>query len=156
MNKIEWDHPQNPYDSFMVQASAGSGKTYQLSKRFLHLVASGAHPSQILTITFTVKAANEMRSRIINEASKLMVERAEQEAFDAQMRQFHSMNKLSLTEDSYKVKPVLTAREVAKSSKSAAPSWVSGMATHMGLVPKRASLPPNGATKGAWSITLAK
>ena len=119
MNKIEWDHPQNPYDSFMVQASAGSGKTYQLSKRFLHLVASGAHPSQILTITFTVKAANEMRSRIINEASKLMVERAEQEAFDAQMQQFHSMNKLSLTEDSYKVKPVLTAREVAKSILSA-------------------------------------
>ncbi|MFK7824002.1 MAG: UvrD-helicase domain-containing protein [Oligoflexales bacterium] len=119
MNKLEWDHPQNPYDSFMVQASAGSGKTYQLSKRFLHLVASGAHPSQILTITFTVKAANEMRSRIISEASKLLVDRSEQEAFDAQILQFHRMNKLAFADESYIVKPVLSACEVAKSILSA-------------------------------------
>ena len=119
MTELSWDHPQNPYDSFMVQASAGSGKTYQLSKRFLHLVASGAQPSQILTITFTVKAANEMRSRIISEASKLMVDEQEQKAFDLQMQQFHSMNKRSLEGDAYKVKPLLSAREVAKSILSA-------------------------------------
>ena len=35
-------HPQNPYNSFIVSASAGCGKTYQLSRRFLFLVAAGA------------------------------------------------------------------------------------------------------------------
>lgn len=119
MIELPWDHPQNPYDSFMVQASAGSGKTYQLSKRFLHLVASGAQPSQILTITFTVKAANEMRSRIISEASKLMVDKNEQEAFDQQMLQFYRMNQAAYREESYELKPVLSALEVAKSILSA-------------------------------------
>ena len=33
MNSI---NPQDPYESFIVQASAGSGKTYQLSHRFLY------------------------------------------------------------------------------------------------------------------------
>lgn len=115
MTELQWDHPQNPYDSFMVQASAGSGKTYQLSKRFLHLVASGAHPSQILTITFTVKAANEMRSRIISEASSLLVDHNEQVAFDAQMQQFYRMNQQVKANESIRIKPVLSAREVAKS-----------------------------------------
>lgn len=64
--------PQNPYISCIVQASAGSGKTYQLSRRFLNLVAAGAEPSKILTITFTKKAAQEMRGRIIKEASELL------------------------------------------------------------------------------------
>jgi hypothetical protein len=62
---------QNPYQSFIVQASAGSGKTYQLSRRFLYLVASGADPAHILTLTFTVKAANEMRARILADAAAL-------------------------------------------------------------------------------------
>lgn len=82
------EHPQNPYQSFLVQASAGSGKTFQLSKRYMHLIASGAQPSSILTITFTVRAAAEMRSRIISEAGALLVNREEQRDFDRQMSFF--------------------------------------------------------------------
>ena len=47
-----------------LEASAGSGKTYALSVRYIALLFLGAKPSSILTLTFTNKAAAEMKSRI--------------------------------------------------------------------------------------------
>jgi ATP-dependent helicase/nuclease subunit A len=82
-NKSASVDPQNPYESFIVSASAGSGKTYQLSKRFLHLVAAGAPPSGILTVTFTKKAASEMRARILSEAARLIGDGGFQKEFSA-------------------------------------------------------------------------
>jgi ATP-dependent helicase/nuclease subunit A len=63
--------PFNPWASYLVEASAGSGKTWQLSRRFLALVIAGADPTTILTVTFTRKAAAEMRERIIRDAVRL-------------------------------------------------------------------------------------
>ncbi len=48
----------------VVTAGAGSGKTRTLVARYLSLLADGLKPDKVVAITFTEKAANEMRSRV--------------------------------------------------------------------------------------------
>lgn len=57
--------------SLVIEASAGSGKTYQLVNRLVQLLINGANPAHIVAITFTRKAAAEMQARLQERLYKL-------------------------------------------------------------------------------------
>ncbi len=59
--KIAIETLQGP---LLILAGAGAGKTKTISHRILNLIKNGVHPSKILAITFTNKAAKEMRDRV--------------------------------------------------------------------------------------------
>ncbi|MEI7611397.1 MAG: UvrD-helicase domain-containing protein [Betaproteobacteria bacterium] len=56
----------NPAHSVVVEACAGSGKTWLLASRIVRLLLAGVAPGEILAITFTRKAAREIEERVVD------------------------------------------------------------------------------------------
>ncbi len=56
--------------SFIISSPAGSGKTEKLARRYISLIADGGEVERVLAITFTEKAASEMKQRILNILSR--------------------------------------------------------------------------------------
>ncbi len=91
-----------------LKASAGSGKTFALSVRFLALLFKGANPSEILTLTFTKKATAEMKERILDYLKILQKENLESEEKEK------SQNILKELEEKYHLKPDLVRNSAQK------------------------------------------
>ena len=60
----------------MILASAGSGKTYALTNRFVQLLANGAAPERIVALTFTRKAAGEFFDEILRKLAQAAADEA--------------------------------------------------------------------------------
>ncbi|MCQ2881779.1 RecB-like helicase [Helicobacter pylori] len=90
-----------------LKASAGSGKTFALSVRFLALLFKGANPSEILTLTFTKKATAEMKERILDYLKILQQENLESEKEKSQ-------NILKELEEKYHLDPDLVRNSAQK------------------------------------------
>ncbi|WQV23803.1 RecB-like helicase [Helicobacter pylori] len=90
-----------------LKASAGSGKTFALSVRFLALLFKGANPSEILTLTFTKKATAEMKERILDYLKILQKENLES-------GKEKSQNILKELEEKYHLDPSLVRNNAQK------------------------------------------
>jgi ATP-dependent helicase/nuclease subunit A len=78
----------SPSHSAVVEACAGSGKTWLLVSRMIRLLLAGAAPSELLAITFTRKAAQEMTDRLHEWLQLLALED------DATVREFMRMREI--------------------------------------------------------------
>jgi ATP-dependent helicase/nuclease subunit A len=68
------DFAVDPREHVVLEASAGTGKTRVLVDRYVRLIEAGVDPKHILAMTFTRKAAAEMRDRVVTELRRQATE----------------------------------------------------------------------------------
>ena len=92
-----------PHGAFLIAAGPGTGKTFTATERFCWLVEQGVAPEQILTVTFSDRAAEELRVRITNELTARRPELGPQGLDGSWIGTFHGVCARLLDEYAYLV-----------------------------------------------------
>src|SRR2546427_6179173 len=92
-----------PAGAFLIAAGPGTGKTFTATERFCWLVEQGIAPDQILTLTFSDRAAEELRLRITAELGARRPDLATQQLDGSWIGTFHSVCARLLDEFAYLV-----------------------------------------------------
>ena len=92
-----------PQGAFLIAAGPGTGKTFTATERFCWLVEQGIAPDQILTVTFSDRAAEELRVRITNELAARRPDVGTRALDGAWIMTFHSVCARLLEEYAYLV-----------------------------------------------------
>jgi ATP-dependent helicase/nuclease subunit A len=79
------DPPQPSFPNLIIRASAGTGKTFALSNRYLSLLAAGVEVQEILASTFTKKGAGEILDRIISRLSNAALNKTAAEKLSSEI-----------------------------------------------------------------------
>jgi len=92
-----------PQGAYLIAAGPGTGKTFTATERFCWLIEQGAAPDQILTVTFSDRAAEELRRRITDELSARRPDLGTRALDGAWIGTFHSVCARLLDEFAYLV-----------------------------------------------------
>ena len=118
----------------LIFAGAGAGKTKTITCRIMHLIKNGVEPKNILAITFTNKAAKEMRDRVMNALEKENGLRGMSYAEKPFISTFHSLGVHILKENSREIGLI---RNFSIFDKSDSQRVVKEIVKDMGLDPKQ-------------------
>lgn len=104
LNDKQYEASQYTEGPLLIIAGAGAGKTKTLTERIVTIIKNGTDPRNILAVTFTNKAAKEMRERVVKRLEEEhIIETVNPYHHTPLIRTFHSLGLLMLQEQSERV-----------------------------------------------------